>query len=76
MSNTPSGFTADGFNGGPLRAPLPRIHAPQMAALRAGAVAAGLPVTDVRTMDEIVSRSTSRQRFNMLLLTLFGAVAF
>jgi dihydrodipicolinate synthase/N-acetylneuraminate lyase len=35
-----------GFNGGPLRAPQPRIHEPQMSALRAGAVAAGLPVTD------------------------------
>src|SRR5581483_6319267 len=27
----------------------------------------GLPVTDVRTMNEVVSKSTSRQRFNMLL---------
>jgi putative ABC transport system permease protein len=35
----------------------------------------GLPVARVRTMDEIVSRSTSRQNFNMLLLTIFGAVA-
>src|SRR5207253_1926534 len=35
----------------------------------------GLPVTDIRTMDEIVSISTSRQRFNMLLMTVFGAAA-
>lgn len=35
----------------------------------------GLPVTDVRTMDEIISRSTSRQRFNMLLMTIFGGTA-
>jgi predicted permease len=35
----------------------------------------GLPVSDVRTMDEVVSRSTSRQRFNMLLMTVFGASA-
>ena len=35
----------------------------------------GLPVTDVRTMEEIVSRSTSRQRFNMLLMTIFGGSA-
>ena len=35
----------------------------------------GLPVTDVRTMEEIVSRSTSRQRFNMLLMTIFGSAA-
>ena len=37
--------------------------------------ATGLPVTDVRTMDEVVARSTSRQRFNMLLMTVFGAAA-
>jgi ABC-type antimicrobial peptide transport system permease subunit len=37
--------------------------------------ASGLPVTDVRTMDEVVSRSTSRQRFNMLLMTVFGSAA-
>jgi predicted permease len=35
----------------------------------------GFPVTRVRTMDEVVSRSTARQSFNMLLLTIFGAVA-
>ncbi len=37
--------------------------------------ASGLPVTDVRTMDDVVSRSTSRQRFNMLLMTVFGGAA-
>ena len=31
--------------------------------------ATGLPVSDVRSMDEVVSRSTSRQRFNMWLMT-------
>ncbi len=35
----------------------------------------GFPVTRIRTMDELVSRSTSRETFNMLLLTIFGAVA-
>jgi putative ABC transport system permease protein len=35
----------------------------------------GFPVTHVRTMDEIVVRSTARETFNMLLLTIFGAVA-
>ena len=35
----------------------------------------GLPVTDVRTMEEVISRSTSRQRFNMLLMTIFGTAA-
>jgi predicted permease len=37
--------------------------------------ASGLPVTDVRSMDDVISRSTSRQRFNMLLMTVFGAAA-
>jgi len=35
----------------------------------------GLPVARVRTMDELVARSTSRENFNMTLLTIFGAVA-
>jgi ABC-type antimicrobial peptide transport system permease subunit len=37
--------------------------------------ATGLPVAEVRSMDEVVSRSTSRQRFNMLLMTVFGGAA-
>lgn len=37
--------------------------------------ATGLPVTDTRTMDEVISKSTSRQRFNMLLMIVFGSVA-
>jgi ABC-type antimicrobial peptide transport system permease subunit len=35
----------------------------------------GFPVAHVRTMDEVVVRSMSRNSFNMLLLTIFGAVA-
>jgi len=35
----------------------------------------GLPVSDVRTMNEVVSISLSRQRFNMLLMTIFGSSA-
>lgn len=35
----------------------------------------GLPVSDIRSMEEVVSRSISRQRFNMLLMTVFGASA-
>jgi predicted permease len=35
----------------------------------------GLPVSDVRTMDETVSRSTSRERFYMLLMSVFGGVS-
>jgi predicted permease len=37
--------------------------------------ASGLPVSNVRTMTEVVSTSTSRQRFNMLLMSVFGASA-
>ena len=35
----------------------------------------GFAVTKVQTMDEMVSTSTARQSFNMLLLTIFGAIA-
>jgi putative ABC transport system permease protein len=35
----------------------------------------GLPVAHIRSMDEIVVLTTSRERFNMLLLTSFGASA-
>jgi len=35
----------------------------------------GFPVAHVRTMDEVVGGSTARENFNMLLLSIFGAVA-
>ncbi len=35
----------------------------------------GFPVARVRLMDEVVVRSTARESFNMLLLTIFGGVA-
>jgi putative ABC transport system permease protein len=35
----------------------------------------GLPVTDVQSMDTVVSVSVSRQRFNMWVMTVFGACA-
>jgi predicted permease len=37
--------------------------------------ASGLPVSDVRSMSDIQLRSTSRQRFNMLLMTVFAGSA-
>jgi len=43
---------------------------PITAALRDAS--GGLPVAHIRTMDEIEARNTARQRFNMLLLTVFG----
>jgi putative ABC transport system permease protein len=35
----------------------------------------GFPVARIRTMDEVLVRSTAREDFNMLLLTIFGASA-
>ena len=35
----------------------------------------GLPVSEVRSMAEVVSRSVSRQRFNMWLMSVFGCSA-
>ena len=35
----------------------------------------GLPVAQVKSMDEIVLQSTARSDFNMLLLTVFGCAA-
>jgi predicted permease len=37
--------------------------------------ATGLPVSDVRSMDEIVALSVSRHKFNMWVMTVFGACA-
>jgi predicted permease len=37
--------------------------------------ATGLPVAQVRSMEEVVSISVSRQRFNMWLMTIFGGSA-
>jgi putative ABC transport system permease protein len=37
--------------------------------------ATGLPVSEIRTMDQVVIRSTSRERFNMWLMTVFGVSA-
>ncbi|HET7617324.1 MAG TPA: ABC transporter permease [Vicinamibacterales bacterium] len=37
--------------------------------------ATGLPVSDVRSMEDVVSRSTSREQFNMWLMTVFGCAA-
>jgi ABC-type antimicrobial peptide transport system permease subunit len=37
--------------------------------------ATGLPVTDLLLMDEVVSLSTARQRFGMILMTIFGCAA-
>jgi predicted permease len=38
-------------------------------------IATGLPVANIRSMDQIVSRSTSRERFNTLLMSVFALSA-
>jgi putative ABC transport system permease protein len=47
------------------------LRTPIEAALRDAS--GGLPIAHVRTMAEVEARNTARQRFNMLLLTIFGA---
>ena len=37
--------------------------------------ASGLPVSDIRSMDQVVTQSISRDRFNMWLMTVFGSSA-
>ena len=52
--------------------PDPRtLITPITAALRDAS--GGLPVAHIRSMDEIEARNIARQRFNMLLLTIFGS---
>ena len=46
------------------------LVAPITTALRDAS--GGLPVAHIRTMDELEARNIARQRFNMLLLTVFG----
>ncbi|HEY4218685.1 MAG TPA: ABC transporter permease [Gemmatimonadaceae bacterium] len=38
-------------------------------------LATGLPVSDVRSMSQVVSRSTSREQFNSMLMTVFAISA-
>jgi putative ABC transport system permease protein len=47
------------------------LVAPITSALREAS--GGLPVAHVRTMEEIEARNIARQRFNMLLLVIFGS---
>jgi predicted permease len=39
------------------------------------AVDAQLPVAKIRTMEQVIAESTARQNFNMLLLSIFAAIA-
>ena len=49
---------------------------PATAAIQQAFLAgASLPVSQVRTMEQVIARSIARQNFNMLLLSVFGAIA-
>jgi predicted permease len=50
----------------------PHALAPAISAALRDA-SGGLPVAHIRSMEEIEARNTARQRFNMLLLTVFGS---
>ncbi len=39
------------------------------------AVDPGLPIADIRPMNQVIAHSIARQNFNMVLLTIFGAIA-
>ncbi|HLG99708.1 MAG TPA: ABC transporter permease [Bryobacteraceae bacterium] len=73
------GITALNSRIGPLvwvvrtRVPPYSLSQPIQAALREAS--GGLPLARIRSMDEVVARSTARQDFNMLLLTIFAGAA-
>ncbi|HMD49158.1 MAG TPA: ABC transporter permease [Bryobacteraceae bacterium] len=73
------GFTALKSRLSPLiwvvrtRVPPLSLSAPIQHVLRE--VSAGLPVARIRSMDEVVSLSTAREDFNMLLLNIFAGSA-
>jgi ABC-type antimicrobial peptide transport system permease subunit len=79
QSQVPDGMTALNARIGPI-AWLVRTHGDPHQFIAAVTeqlrqASGGFPVAHVRTMDEIVVRSTARQDFNMLLLTIFGTCA-
>jgi len=55
------------------RVPAYSLSRPIQTALRQAS--GGLPLARIRSMDEVVSLSTARQDFNMLLLTVFAGTA-
>ncbi len=77
LAQMPDGETALNSQVAPLywivrtRANPYTVLAPVQAALREAS--GGLAVAHIRSMDEVEARNTARQRFNMLLLIIFGA---
>ncbi len=79
IAQVPDGYAAAYSNIQPLFW-LVRTHGDPRASIPAiteqlRIASAGFPVAHIRTMDEVMGRSTARQSFNMLLLSIFGAVA-
>jgi putative ABC transport system permease protein len=79
LTQVPDSYTAVYNNAQPL-AWMVRTHGEPYQVIAAVTeqlrlASGGFPVAHIRTMDEVMRRSTARAIFNMLLLTIFGAVA-
>ena len=79
IAQVTDGYTQSYTNGQPLLW-LVRTHGDPKQAIAAVTeqlrlASGGFPVAHIRTMDEVIGRSTARESFNMLLLTIFGATA-
>jgi len=79
QAQVPDGMTALNARIGPVMW-LVRTHGDPRQAIAAVTeqlrqASGGFPVARVRPMDEVVVHSTARESFNMLLLTIFGALA-
>jgi predicted permease len=79
QAQVPDGMTALNARIGPVMW-LVRTHGDPRQAIAAVTeqlrqASGGFPVARVRTMEEVVVHSTARESFNMLLLTIFGALA-
>jgi putative ABC transport system permease protein len=80
---TPVAQSSDGLTAYMVRSPMSwmvrtRVEPHSlMAALKTELLQAsgGLPVVNIRSMDEILSRSTARQDFHMALMLIFGGLA-
>ena len=76
QAQEPDGMTALGLQFGPLywlvRTRLEPHQVAAAAAEQLREASGGFPVGRIRTMDEILFRSISRQDFNMLLLSVFA----
>jgi predicted permease len=79
IAQVTDGATASYSDGQPLLWLAKTDNAPQQSIAAASEqlrlASGGFPVAHVRTMDDVIRRSTARQSFNMLVLSIFGASA-